>query len=104
MVHPEVEEAKWSAYWGDDRRVKTSRPEIKVSLYNRPGHGLVAVVVNTSGQELPAEVIVDLAGLGHPRPLRARDVLTDAEVPFSDGRLRAVLPSLGFLIVHAQRQ
>lgn len=95
-------EAQWIPYWTQDARIKTNRPEIKVSLYNRPGKGLVAVVVNTGGQEAEAEVKLDLAALGHPKPLRARNVLTDAELPFAEGRLQAKLPSLGLLLIHAQ--
>lgn len=95
-------EADWIPYWAEDNRIKTSRPEIKVSLYNRPGRGLAAVVVNTSGQQVQAEVELNLAGLGHPKPLRARNVLTDTEVPFADGRFQTTLPSLGFLLFQAQ--
>lgn len=95
-------EADWIPYWVEDARIKTNKPEIKVSLYNRPGRGLAAVVVNTSGQEVEAEVHLDLAGLGHPKPLRAKNVLTDAELPLAEGRLQVRLPSLGFLLLHAQ--
>ncbi len=95
-------EAEWIPYWAQDTRIKTNRPEIKVSLYNRPGRGLAAVVVNTAGQELPAEVVLDLAALGHPKPLRARNVFTDTEVPFAEGRLQTSLPSLGFVLLYAQ--
>lgn len=95
-------EADWLPYWAEDPRIKTNRPEIKLSLYNRPGQGLVAVVANTSGQALSAEVELNLPALGHPKPLRAKNVLTEAEVPFADGRLKTDLPSLGYLMIYAQ--
>lgn len=91
--------AEWTPYWNAGKRAAPSSPDVKVSLYNRPGKGLIAVVANTGPKECKAEVTLDLAALEQPGPLAARDVLTGREVRFSDGRLALALESLGFAVV-----
>jgi hypothetical protein len=92
-------EAAWLPYWANAHCVRTQPADVKVSLYNRPGKGLIAVVVNTGGRPCHAEVNFDLAALGQSAELTARDVLTDQPTAFTDGRLRLPLGPLEHAVV-----
>ena len=64
---------------------------MKVSLYNRPGKGLIAVIVNTGSQSYQAEANFDLTALQQPADLAAIDVLAQKAIPLAGGRLRLPL-------------
>ncbi len=87
-------QATWLPYWENGRYVRAEPAEVKVSLYNRPGRGLVAVVANTGRQECQAQVAFNLRALGQPPQLAARDLLADRPLPVSNGRLTLKLGSL----------
>ncbi len=80
-------EAAWLPYWANARFVRTSPAPVKVSLYNRPGRGLIAVVVNVGDRPCDAELALDLAALQQPASLAANDILTDASLPLAAGKL-----------------
>ena len=92
-------EAAWLPYWGNAGFVRTSPSEVKVSLYNRPGQGLIAVVVNAGTFPAQAEVAFDLAALGQGSGLVAQDVLGGATLTLSEGRLRLPIGPLEHRVV-----
>lgn len=92
-------QATWLPYWASDRFVRPQPADVKVSLYNRPGKGLMVVIVNTGGQSCQAEATFDLAALQQPAGLLAHDVLADKAVPFADGRLQVPLGPLEHAVV-----
>lgn len=92
-------QAQWIPYWQSAPGVKTSPPEVKISLYNRPGRGLLVVLVNLGTQPCEAEAEFDFQALGQPARLTATDVLAEKPVPLADRRLRVALGSLGHAVV-----
>ena len=72
---------------------------VKVSLYNRPGKGLIAVIANTGPDKCSAEIAFNRKALGQKSLLSAIDVLTDKTIPLSGDCLEVPLESLGFVIV-----
>ncbi|HUT88629.1 MAG TPA: glycoside hydrolase domain-containing protein, partial [Thermoguttaceae bacterium] len=50
------DEATWLPYWENADFVSTSPPQVKVSIYNRPEQGLIAVVANMGRDDCEAEV------------------------------------------------
>jgi len=89
----------WVPYWQSERFVRTNGPDIKVSLYNRPGRGFIAVISNVGRTAQTAEVTFDLAALGQKGAPTARDVLGEANLTLQNGRLAAPLKSLGYIVV-----
>ena len=92
-------EAVWLPYWANARFVRTQPEGVKVSLYNRPGKGLMAVIVNMGGHACQAEASFDLAALQQPTDLTAHDVLTDKPLPFAAGRLQLPVGPLRHAVV-----
>lgn len=92
-------EATWIPYWSSGQAARTNSGDVKVSLYNRPGKGLIAVVVNTGGQPCQAEVAFDKTVLQQPGRLVAHDVLGDKPLPSTDGPLRLPLGPLEHAVV-----
>jgi hypothetical protein len=92
-------EAAWLPYWASARGVQTRPAAVKVSLYNRPGKGLMAVIVNTGDQPCQAEATFDLAALQQPADLTARDVLADKPVALAAGRVQVPLGPLEHAVV-----
>lgn len=86
-------EAAWLPYWSNASVAKSSAG-VKLSLYNRPGQGLIAVIVNVSDQPREAEAVFDLKALGQPSELTALDVFSGQTVPIRDGRATAALGPL----------
>jgi hypothetical protein len=80
-------EAAWLPYWSNARCVEAQPAGVKVSLYNRPGKGLIAVIVNTGGHSCQAEASFDLTALQQPAALAAVNVLTEKAIPLTGGRL-----------------
>ena len=71
-----------------------------MSLYNRPGKGLMAVVANLGREPQTAAVRFDLARLKQSGSLRAWDVANDRELPaWSGGALTVTLASLDHVVV-----
>jgi hypothetical protein len=92
-------EATWLPYWGNDHFVRTSPAGVKASVYNRPGRGMIAVVVNTDDKPCAAEVAFDLAALGQALDLVAHDVLGQMPVSLVAGRLRVAIGPLEHRVV-----
>jgi hypothetical protein len=92
-------EADWIPYWQSHNVVRTSDPAVKVSLHNRPGKGLLAVVANTGPQAQQAQVSFDLAALRQPASLAARNVLADNDIPLSGGSLEVSVGPLEHVVV-----
>lgn len=93
-------QAAWIPYWASADVVKTSDDALKVSLYNRPGQGLIAVLVNTGVEPIEAEADFDPSKLQQSSDLTARDILADQDVPVRDGRkVSASLGSLEHLVL-----
>ncbi len=97
-------QATWLPYWENDRYVGCGPEGVKTSIYNRPGKGFMAVVVNTGSKECRAEAAFDLAALKQPTKLVARDVLTGKELPLVEGRVSLPLGPLGFMFFRAEPQ
>ncbi|HPA17221.1 MAG TPA: DUF6067 family protein [Verrucomicrobiae bacterium] len=72
--------ARWLPYWENREFVGTDSDDLKVSIYNRPGHGLIAVVANMGSQRLEPLVKFDLAKLGQGEKLVGVDVLSGRPV------------------------
>ncbi|MFH1922999.1 MAG: glycoside hydrolase domain-containing protein [Planctomycetota bacterium] len=92
-------EAKWLPYWESGDYVRTDAPGVKVSLYNRPGKGMIAVVANMGQEECSADVAFNLPALEQPAKLTGHDVLAEKEIPVTAGRLEVSLKSLECVIV-----
>jgi hypothetical protein len=86
-------------YWESEKYVRTSSPGVKVSIYNRPQQGMIAVVANMGQGACRAEVTFDLAALQQTTGLAAHEVPGDKKVPFTAGRLELPLESMGSLVV-----
>lgn len=71
--------SQWIPYWQSSGVVACSHPEIKVSLYNRPGNGCILVAVNVGTEEIQADLTLGLSALGQS-DLTIWDVLTDKEI------------------------
>lgn len=91
--------ATWLPYWENAAYVTTESKEVKVSLYNRPGRGVLAVVSNLGQRDCEARVNLNLAALRQPSALAASEVMSGKPVAVTDGRLRLPLGSLDFAVV-----
>ena len=63
--------ATWLPYWDNEKYVTTDAPEVKVSLYNRPGQGVMAVISNLGRDQRQAQVTFNLAALKQSQALAA---------------------------------
>ncbi len=98
------DEATWIPYWQSADVVRAEPSGVKVSLYNRPGKGLIAVVANTGSQQCGAEVRFDLGALGQPAELTAIEVVSEKPIPFTAGPLQVPLGSLEHAMVWLRPQ
>jgi hypothetical protein len=96
------DEATWLPYWQNADYVQADPPQVKVSLYNRPEKGLIAVVANMGRQDCDAEVAFHLRALRQPAGLTGRDVVSDRQIPVTDGRLQIPLGSLEHVMVRLE--
>ena len=96
-------EATWLPYWENGDYVRTEPAGVKVSIYNRPQKGLIAVVANMGQDECLATVTFNLGSLGQTAELTARDVLAEKPLPFTAGRLEVPLKSLEYVMVWLKR-
>lgn len=92
-------QAQWIPYWQSAPVVKTKPAEVRVSLYHRPGRGVVAVLVNLGTEACQAEAVFDLQALGQSGRWTATDVLAEKPIALSDSRLRLPLGPLGHAVV-----
>ena len=93
------DEATWLPYWENSDYVRTSSPQVKVSLYNRPEKGLIAVVANTGRDDCQSQVTFNLQALKQRAELTAMDVVTERQIPVTGGRLQVPLDSLEHVMV-----
>jgi hypothetical protein len=98
------DEAAWLPYWENGDCVRADPAQVKVSLYNRPGKGLLAVVANLGQDACDAEVTFNLRALDQPGALAARDVVTGRPIPATGSRLRLSLGSLEHVMVRLEPQ
>ncbi len=92
-------EAQWLPYWANGSYVAASPEGIKVSIYNRPGRGFIAVIVNAGRTPAAASVKFNLAALGQSTNLLARDVLRGVPVAITAGGLSEQLGLLENAVV-----
>jgi hypothetical protein len=92
-------EAVWIPYWAASDMVTTSPESVRVSLYNRPGRGFLAVLVQTGDDSCQAEIEFNLSGLGQGGSLSAQDIISQREIPLSGGQLRLPLEPLGYAVI-----
>ncbi len=92
-------QAQWIPYWQSAPAAKIAPPEVKASLYNRPGRGVVAVLVNLGSKPCEAQAELDCKGLGQPDRLVATDILGEKPVPVAQGRFRISLDPLGHAVI-----
>ncbi|MBN1384191.1 MAG: discoidin domain-containing protein [Elusimicrobia bacterium] len=92
-------ESDWLPYWENKTVVQTQPVDIKVSLYNRPGKGLIAVVVNTGKQTRDAVVNFNLTNLEQRAGLTAYDVFAKKRFRYSAGKLQLQLGPLEHAVV-----
>ncbi|MGC8639891.1 MAG: glycoside hydrolase domain-containing protein [Isosphaeraceae bacterium] len=92
-------EADWIPYWKSAQFARTSPASVKVSLYNRPGQGLITVVVNAGDRPCEAEVGLDLAALEQKPNLTARDVLKGSAVKMTEGKLSLLVGPMEYRVV-----
>lgn len=97
-------QAQWLPYWENSRFVKTSAPDLKVSLYNRPGKGLIAVISNLGRQDATGTVSFDLKALQQPARLDGTDVMEDKPVALQGADLPVSLRPLDFTVVWLKAQ
>jgi hypothetical protein len=92
-------EARWLPYWENGPYVRSSARDLTVSLYNRPGKGLVAVISNLGHGEAAGTVTFNLRRLGQPAELSAYDVMAEKSLTAKDGALDVSLKPLDYLVV-----
>ncbi|MCE5219173.1 DUF6067 family protein, partial [bacterium] len=92
-------EARWLPYWENGPYVRSSARDLKVSLYNRPGKGFVAVISNLGREEARGTVTFNLKRLEQPTELSASDVMADKSLAAKDGALDVSLKPLDYLVV-----
>lgn len=92
-------EADWHPYWQNAEFARTNDVDIKVSLYNRVGKGLVAVVSNLAQVKRRAEVTFDLVRLGQAPGLTGVEILSQRPVPVRDGNIAVSLAPLDYAVV-----
>lgn len=92
-----ADDCSWFPYWEVGDRARTGSPDVLVSLWVRPGRGVLAVVVNVGRAPVVADLAFDAPALGLAAPVRARDVLADRDVPLA---LR--LAPLDFRVLHVK--
>jgi hypothetical protein len=95
-------DAVWLPYWENAQYVQAEAPEVKVSLYNRPGRGLVAVVSNLGDKPMRTQVTLELDRLEQPIALRGEEVETGVPVTVSGNRFAVDIRALDYAVVWLQ--
>jgi len=95
-------QARFLPYWNNAGVVKTSAPEIKVSIWTRGAEGSMLVVSNLGKEERAVVVDLDLERLGLKPGARAIDALTGQPVSLKDGKLELTLGSLDWRMVRVR--
>jgi hypothetical protein len=91
--------ATWLPYWENSQFVRTSTPDLKVSLYNRPGKGVVAVISNLGREATAGTVSFDFKRLRQPAGLQAYDVMVEGPRTLKGSDLPVDLKPLDFTVV-----
>jgi hypothetical protein len=91
--------AQWLPYWENGQFVRSTTADVKVSLYNRPGKGVVAVISNLGRQAAAGTVTFDLKRLQQPARLQAHDVMADKPLTLNGQDLPVALKPLDFVVV-----
>jgi hypothetical protein len=92
-------DATWIPYWQSESRVRTVPAGVKISLHNRPGKGVLAVVFNAANEKCQAQATLDLSALQQQAGLAAVDALTDKPVAYENGRLSLPLGPMEYAVV-----
>ena len=92
-------EAEWIPYWESPRFVRCHPDSVKVSLYNRPGRGLIVVAFNLSPQEARARLTINLSALEQTEALTAQEVVSGAPVPWAGNTLELTLAGLDYAML-----
>lgn len=93
-------QASWLPYWGNQGYVTTASPEVKVSLYNRPGRGTIAIISNLGRVAVQPDVRLNLTALQVPKQASGHNVMTGRPVGVADGKLDLPeMRSLDFAVV-----
>jgi hypothetical protein len=92
-------EARWLPYWENGEFVGADSNDVKVSIYNRPGHGFIAVVANMGSRRREPLVKFDLAKLGQEENLVGVDVLSERPVECEGGRVHLLLEPMDFAVL-----
>jgi len=95
-------EATWVPYWQSEAFVTTGSPTVKVSLHNRPGKGLIAVLANTTKDDATVPVSFKLPSLKQPTELKVIDVVNDKELTVAAGRLEIPVKAGDFAVIWLQ--
>jgi hypothetical protein len=84
--------ARWYPYWDRKAPLAIQPAAVRVSLYSRPGEGLLAVVSNPGRSPQTAVVGFDLQALRlDPAEITARDAMTDKPMALEKGRMSVSL-------------
>jgi hypothetical protein len=97
-------EADWLPYWRNGEYVRSDSRDLKVSLYNRPGRGTVAVISNLGDASYTGTVTFDLRRLQQPGALNAVDAMTGRELTMAGNVLNVALGPLDYLVVWLKGQ
>ncbi len=92
-------EADWLPYWENGRYVATDSRDVRVSIHNRPGKGLLAVVSNLGTEACTARVTFDLRRLEQPTGMKAMRVMRQAPVEMRDGVVELPLGPVDYELV-----
>lgn len=97
-------DATWLPYWENRQYVRSSGADLKVSLYNRPGKGTVAVISNLGREEVSGTVVFDLKRLQQTAGLKALEVMSGQPLELKDQTLEVALKPLDFIVVWLKAQ
>lgn len=92
-------QAVWLPYWENGRYVATDSRDVKVSIYNRPGKGLLAVVSNLATEACTARVAFDLQRLEQPAAMRATRVMRQSPLELRDGAVEVPLGPMDYEVL-----
>ena len=96
-------QAEWLPYWRNAEYVKTSAKAVKVSLYQHPDNGVLAVVSNLSSAKVSADVRFELARLGLSGKLSSvSDAMTGGTLRATKGKITCRLGALDWKLVRLE--
>lgn len=92
-------EATFLPYWSNGAVVQVTPDACHVSLYSRPGTGVLCVVSNLGAAAADVKVTLDLAQLKLPGNLAATDALTHRPIALQGGTFTVPLKSFDYAVV-----